>query len=102
MVDNMGRWHENEDYSKFPEKEWCDYDYMAAWIRSTGYKPKTSMKNLIEMIFAYYDMEEFHMNGAYYAVEDTREYPDNLMVFIPDVEAYVMDNGGLADFDFEW
>lgn len=32
MVDTYGRWHEEEDYSTYPEEKWCDYDTMAAWI----------------------------------------------------------------------
>lgn len=33
MIDTYGRWKEEPDYSTYPEKEWCDYDVMAAWIR---------------------------------------------------------------------
>ncbi len=29
MVDTYGRWHEEEDYSTYPEGKWCDYDTMA-------------------------------------------------------------------------
>ena len=100
MVGMYG-WTEEKDYSVYKEEEWCDMDYMAVWIRSTGYNPKTSMKHLIEMILSYYNTDEFHENKTYYAIKDNREYPDNLMVFIPDVEAYVNDNGGLCEFDFE-
>ncbi len=101
MVDMYGRWTEEKDYNTYPENNWCDFDYMAVWIRNTGYEPKTSMKHLIDMIFACYDTDEFHENRTYYAIEDSRECPDNLMVFIPDVEAYVNDNGGLSEFDYE-
>lgn len=100
MVDWYGRWIEEKDYSVYPKEKWCDMDYMADWIRSVGYEPKTSMENLIEMALAYYDSDEFHENRNYYAIEDNREYPNNLMVFIPDIEAYVEDNGGLKEFDF--
>ena len=100
MVDVFGKWIEEKDYSAVPEKDWCDMDYVAAWIRSTGYEPKTSMENLINIILNYYDYDEFHEDGNYYAVPDNRSYPDNLMIFIPDVEAYVEDNGGLSEFDY--
>lgn len=76
-------------------------DYIAAWIRSVGYEPETSMENLVNTILAYYDTDEFNEHRTYYAIEDYREYPDNLMVFIPDIEAYVNDNGGLKEFDYD-
>lgn len=101
MVDMYGKWTEEKDYSVYPKEKWCDMDYVAAWIRSVGYEPKTSMENLINMILAHYDNDEFYEDRMYYAVEDNREYPDNLMVFMPDIEAYVEDNGGLEEFDYE-
>lgn len=55
MVDTYGRWTEEKDYSTYPKEKWCDYDYMAAWIRKQGYEPKTDMENLITMIFSYYE-----------------------------------------------
>ena len=33
MVDTYGRWTEEKDYNTYPKEKWCDYDYMAAWIR---------------------------------------------------------------------
>lgn len=54
MVDQWtGEWTEEKDYDTYPKEKWCDYDYMAAWIREQKYEPETSMKNLIEMIFGY-------------------------------------------------
>lgn len=55
MVDQWtGKWTEEKDYNIYPKEKWCDYDYMAAWIREQKYEPKTSMENLIEMILGYY------------------------------------------------
>ena len=51
MVDTYGRWTEEKDYSTYPKEKWCDYDYMAAWIREEGYTPETSMENLISTMF---------------------------------------------------
>lgn len=93
-------WKAEEDYSAYPENKWCDYDYVAAWIKSVGYEPKTSIENLVDMVLSYYDVDVFDINRNYYAIEDNRKYPDNLMVFIPDIEAYVKDNGGLKEFDY--
>lgn len=100
MVNNIGQWEESKDYNTYPQTEWCDMDYMAAWIRSKGYEIKTTMENLILMIFAHYEGDNEFMEKRYFAVEDTRKYPDNLMVNIPDVEAYVEASGGLAEFDY--
>lgn len=51
-----GEWTEEKDYSTYPKGKWCDYDYMAAWIREQKYEPKTSMENLITNIFLHYDV----------------------------------------------
>lgn len=101
MVDTYGRWTEEKYYRTYPKEKWCDYDYMAVWIRSKGYKPKTSMNNLITMILAHYDSTEEVNEKGYYGIKDTRKYPDNLMVNIPDIEEYVMEDGGLSEFDYE-
>lgn len=101
MVNNIGQWKENKDYNTYPKKEWCDMDYMAVWIRSKGYEPKTSMENIISMILGYYEDTDEVREKGYFGIQDTREYPDNLMVNILDVEDYVMANGGLEMFDFE-
>ena len=105
MINKFGQWEENKDYSTFPQSLWCDMDFMAVWIRSKGYEPKTSMENLILMILAHYNDEAeytLHEDGSCtycYAVPDSRPYPEDLMVNIPDVEAYVNDHGGLEEYD---
>lgn len=102
MVDQRtGEWTEEKDYSKYPKEKWCDYDYMAAWIREQKYEPKTSMKNLIEMIFGYYFEDDDVKERGYFAIKDERKYPDNLMIFVPDVAEYVFASGGLSKFDYE-
>ena len=70
-------------------------------ITADGYIPKTSMENLITMIFEYYEETEEVKERGYFGIQDTRKYPDNLMINIPDVEDYVMASGGFEMFDFE-
>ena len=101
MVNTYGRWTEEKDYSTYPKEKWCDYDYMASWIRGKRYEPKTSMENLITMIFGYYEDTDEVRERGYFGIQDTRKYTDNLMVNIPDVEDYVMLSGGFEMFDFE-
>ena len=95
MVDTYGRWTEEKNYSTYQKEKWCDYDYMAAWIREQGYEPKTNMENLITMILLHdeceiedgeseYDTENGNFDGTY----------------IEAVQTYVQDNGGLAEFDY--
>lgn len=55
MVNNLGQWTEEKDYSIYPKEKWCDYDYMAYEIRKNGYEPKTTMENLITVIFLHVD-----------------------------------------------
>lgn len=100
MINKFGKWEEEKDYNNISQEHWCDMDYMAAWIRRKDYEIKTTMENLILMIFAHYEGDDEFMEKGYFAVEDARKYPDNLMVNIPDVEAYVEASGGLAEFDY--
>lgn len=100
MIDYYGHWKANKDYSDFPEKEWCDLDYVASWIKEKGYEPKTSMENLSQMILGHYTYDENKVEQGYYAIKDEREYPDCLMVCMSDVEIYVEEHGGFAEFDY--
>ena len=100
MVDGRtGDWYPEEDYMNYPEEKWCDLDYVADWINDSSYKPKTSLKNLTETVLLYY--EDNLNESGYFEVKDEREYPDNLMVNILDVAAYVEASGGLEEFDYE-
>lgn len=76
MVDQWtGEWTEEKDYSTYPKDKWCDYDYMAAWIRERKYEPKTSMENLITNIFLHYDYEvEEDMNPEKTYIERVQDY----------------------------
>ena len=94
MVDTYGRWTEEKDYSTYPKEKWCDYDYMAAWIREQGYEPKTNMENLITMILLHYECE----------IEDGKSDYDTENgnfdgTYIEAVQTYVQDNG-LVEFDY--
>lgn len=86
MVDWFGRWHEEKDYSTYPKEKWCDYDHMANWIRSNGYKPKTGMNNLIDMIVLHYEGE---------CEEENKEFD------VEECMEYVMSSGGIEMFDYE-
>ena len=87
MVDTYGRWTEEKDYSTYPEGEWCDYDYMAVWIRNKGYDIKTTMENLITMIFSHFECEMENKKDLYFSIENCQEYVES--------------SGGLQEFDYE-
>ena len=95
MVDTWGRWTEESDYSTYPEEKMCDYDRMAIWIREQGYEPETSMENLIHNIFYFYEEEI-----SYYASEYDTENGNFDGTYTDATQAYVMDNGGLKEFDY--
>lgn len=95
MVDTYGRWTEELDYSVYPKEKWCDYDYMAAWIREKGYIPKTSMENLIHNIFYFYEEEI-----GYHVSEYDTENGNFNGTYTDAARAYVIDNGGLKEFDY--
>lgn len=89
MVDWYGRWYEEEDYANYPKEKWCDYDHMAVWIRETGYQIKTTMENLITIIFLHFDSE----------IEDNNDY--GMEFSIEGCKQYVENSGGLKEFDYE-
>lgn len=99
MVDCYGRWIEESDYATYPKEKWCDMDYVAAWIINTGYQPKTSMKNLVEMIFAHYDVHLMDEGVKFFT--DIEESENGLMISIVDISEYVNASGGLEEFDYE-
>ena len=91
MVDPYtGQWYEEEDYSNYPQEKLCDYDRMAIWIRSQGYEPLTAMDNLITMMFLHFDSCDNLYEGGKYGDEFTVE----------GCQQYVMDSGGIAEFDY--
>ena len=53
------------------------------------------------MIFGYYFENDGVKERGYFAIKDERKYPDNLMIFVPDVAEYVSASGGLSEFDYE-
>ena len=96
MVDTYGRWTEEKDYSIYPKEKWCDYDYMATWIREKRYEPKTSMENLISMVFSHYECEI----GSHVSEFDT-ESGNFDGTYTDACKAFVEASGGLREFDYE-
>ena len=96
MVDQWtGKWTEEKDYSTYPKEKWCDYDYMAVWIREQKYEPKTSMENLITNIFLHYDCEIEEESSSYNTENGNFEG-----TYVEAVQTYVTDTG-LSEFDYE-
>ena len=87
MVDAYGNWTEEKDYNTYPEEKLCDCDRMAIIIRLDGYEPKTSMENLVTMIYLH----------AKSAVEDGT---DILLGDPNDIVWWVKENGGYEEFDY--
>ena len=90
-----GEWTEEKDYSTYPKEKWCDYDYMAVWIREQKYEPKTSMENLITNIFLHYDCETEEESSSYNTENGNFEG-----TYVEAVQTYVTDTG-LSEFDYE-
>lgn len=87
LVDAYGRWTEGKDYSTYPKEKWCDYDYMADMIRKSGYEIKTTMENLITMIFLHVDSA---IDDGVYIIRDSAF----------DIMRLVKESGGLQEFDY--
>ena len=96
MVDTYGRWIEEQDYSTYPKEKWCDYDHMVAWIREQEYEPKTSMENLISMIFAYYEGEIGSHASEFDIVSG-----NFVGTYTEACQAFVEASGGISEFDYE-
>lgn len=91
-----GKWTEENDYSTYPKEKWCDYDYMADWIRKQGYEVKTDMESLIAKIFDAYSEE---VDGFWVSKFDT-ENGNFDGTYTEAVQAFVEASGGLSEFDY--
>ena len=98
MVDYYSEWIAEEDYKVFPKEKWCDLDYVANWIKESGYTPKTNIENLTEMILAHYDGYLFDNNIEFYS--DIKKSEKGLRISIEDISCFVDEHGGLAKFDY--
>lgn len=87
MVDYYGRWTPEESYNNYPDSKMCDCDRLAKRIMESGYEVKTTMQNLVEMIFAYFDNPDMESEG--YDRQD-----------ISECFRYVEESGGFAEFDY--
>lgn len=85
-----GTWTAEKDYSSYPEEKMCDCDRIAKLIMDSGYKVKTTLENLVEMILSYYDTDK---EGCYQDIEN-----ENGVVAA--VQMYVEDCGGFYEFDY--
>ena len=79
----------------------CNYDYVAAWIKSLGYKPKTSIENLTKMVIAHYDSYKENFKCSFNTDIEKSENQDGWMISTKDVSCFVEENGGLEEFDYE-
>ena len=86
MVNNLGQWTEEKDYTNFPKGKRCDYDEMAILIRQSKYEIRTTMENLINMIFLHFEGEMENTEGLYFSIDNVMEY--------------VNTSGGFKEFDY--
>lgn len=98
MVDWFGNWTAEKDYSAYPKDKWCDYDYVAAWVMEMKYSPKTTIENIVKMIVAHYDSYLSDNNIEFYTdIEVSENEP---MISVEDVASFVVESGGLKEFDY--
>jgi len=90
MVNNLGQWAEEKDYSTYPKGKWCDMDYVADYIRKQNYEPQNTIEHLISMVLAHFE----------YDTEYFPHYNDNSMINIDNLSEFVKENGGLKEFDY--
>lgn len=85
MVNTYGQWIYRRNT---PEEKKCDCDKIADWIVESGYKPKTSIENLVLQIILFFDCAD-NYDGEY-GTEFT----------IEGCKQYVIDSGGFTEFDY--
>lgn len=84
MVNNCGYWT-YEPYTSTSKKCWLDL--IADWIKSTGYKVETTIENVAIMITSHWEIE----------MENREEQEDTIENCIQ----FVIDSGGIGEFDYE-
>lgn len=84
MVNNCGHWT-YESYT--PTNKKCWLDLIADWITSTGYKVETTIENVAIMITSHWEIE----------MENRDEQEDTIENCIQ----FVIDSGGIGEFDYE-
>ena len=90
MVNTWGQWTEEKDYSTYPKDKWCDLDYVANYIREQNYQPKIDIEELSEYIIYNFCEDEQY----------APHYGDDLMIYMPNLIAFVEDSGGVKEFDY--
>lgn len=84
MVNNCGHW----TYEPCtPNNKKCWLDLIADWIKSTGYKVETTIENVAIMITSHWEIE----------MENRDEQEDTIENCIQ----FVIDSGGIGEFDYE-
>lgn len=99
MVDYFGNWTAEKNYSEYPRKKWCDCDYVATWIKETGYEVATDIENLTNMIIAHYE-SNLESECIDFFIDGKHESENGRMISIEDVSCFVEASGGLAEFDY--
>lgn len=93
MVDVYGRWTYEPDTL---EEKKCDCDRIADWVREKGYKPETTIENLVQMIIAHFNSLDHY--GEYDAETGCGGYGDEFTV--EECKRYVEESGGFKVFDY--
>lgn len=94
MVDYYGNWTYEPDT---PEEKKCDCDIIADWIVESGYKPETTIENVVCVIILYFDCADNF--GEYDPNTGCGGYGDGFT--LDGCKEYVRDSGGFSAFDYE-
>ena len=70
-----------------------DYEKIEEDIKQRGYIPKTSMENVINMVFAYFDVPEIEELGY-------ERFNEDGFLNVNECIQYVEESGGYSEFDF--
>ena len=90
MVDYLGNWTAEKDYTNYPEDKMCDMDKIAKVVldvqKESNYKIETDIENLCHMLLVY-----LLDDSGYYDEDDLSE--DN-------IRETIRSYGSLREFDY--
>lgn len=93
MVDTLGRWTYTPNT---PKEKKCDMDIVADMIMESGYKPLTTLENLVVMVILHFESETEDSSSEFFPTYDF----ENLRINADGLKEFVKASGGWKEFDY--
>lgn len=93
MVDTLGRW---TYVPNTPEEKKCDMDIVADMITESGYKPQTSLENLVAMVILHFESETEDSSSEFFPTYNF----ETMLINADGLKEFVETSGGWKEFDY--